>query len=1092
MAIYLNVSNSLKTLFSSLSSNLSAEDAGVFTPVRVVTQTDGINNWIRYKYAEEAGVTANIQFSKTNDIIYKIYRWMHPEAVPALDRASMIWLIYDCLNQQEFFSRFPDKADYVKNDQVKQIALAMQMADLFDQYQVYRHDLISQWNENIDHIHTTKDWQQYLWLALKNKIGDRFLDRPQISSQLINSLKNPENHQLLRERLHKLHFFGIAIITPYYLELFRLLSEITDIYFYLLNPCPEHPWMDTVTEKQIALIRTGRKPTIPEDYLLKGNDLLLHWGRVLKESFYLLVERDDFVNAYTVLDQPAFSEKPKTLLHKIQSDIYHNAAAEARHPVLKSDISDQSLVINGCFTPVREVEVLYNFLIRKLSDEQNKKPTGVKDILVLVSDIDAYAPIIHAVFKHGPLYLPYTIADEAIVSGNTIFSALKEILEINIETFKSEEVLSVLESPFVRSHFGFSDIDKIRDAVREASIFFGTSVLTEDADRYRQSEAWMVSWEYGLKKIIYGLCISGEPEYYDGTDVIHPLDSAEGAEMDQRIRLLHFFNILREQLINRNTDRTLSEWADYLSVLMLQMVIDPEKEDESDYPRYVALIDEWKSLGEENKEKVSFEVFRYAFFHYLEQEKRSKKFAGTGITFCSLVPMRSIPHRIVAMIGMNFNTFPRKEQSLSFNVMTEKGKERIGDRNVRENDKHLFLETILTAEETFYISYIARDQRDGSLRPPSSMVDQLIDYVAKGMNEDADLLRKEWISIHPLHGFSSTYDGKKFISYLNDEIYSSAVPQNEKEPAKVNFTFPEISIQQLSAFMENPPKLYLNKALNIYYHDEEALLAEHELFQLNTLSDWGLKSELLDRCLYGDGFLNEEEEKKYIFWLKQSGRIPLAGVGNITYQTLREELVPLEEFFQEIVGSRKKTPKDISIYFRDSLVKGQITSCFEDRVIYVCNSSSILKYITRAWVQYLLIPASGNIAGFYFIYKQDKLLKVASLEPGQISEAQAKESLSKIIADYKSGHTEWIYFHPEFARDDLKIIQSEYDKFIGWYEETSDDDREYRLKDPYLLKAIENGFLDFRNYTSLQNNILSFMLPLKEYFPSIFNNNKDA
>ena len=1086
MAIYLNVSHSLNLLFSALSDRLSKEDTGVFLPRRVVTQTDGINNWIRYRYAEQAGITANLQFTKTSDIIYQIFRWLKPDAPPALDRSSMVWLVYQCLQEEEFITRFPEKAAYTTKDPVKQIALAMQMADLFDQYQVYRHDLITKWNDAATKKEIINDWQQYLWTVIKNKIGDRFLDRPQISVQLRAALTDPENHTIIRQRMPQLHFFGIAIITPYYLELFRLLSSIIDIHFYLLNPCPDQPWMDSVTEKQIASIRSGKKQTIPDDYLLKGNDLLLHWGKVLKESFYLLVERDEFVNAYNVLEQDIPFSAEANLLQKIKADIYINASQENRLQINQEDIRDRTVLINGCYTPVREVEVLYNFLIQRLGNQSDQHPAGVKDIIVLVSDIDAYAPIIHAVFRNAPVYLPYTIADESIVAGNTIFSALKEILEINIETFKSEEVLSLLESPFVKDHFGFKDIDTIRDAVREAAIYFGTSFVVSDAERYRHSEAWMVGWEYGLKKIIYGLCISGEPEYNDGSDLLYPLDTAEGADMDQRIRLLHFFQVLREQLLARKEERTLSEWADYLSGLMLALVVNPETEDEPDYPRFVSLIEEWKLLGEESREKISFEVFRYAFFNHLEQEKRSKRFAGTGITFCSLVPMRSIPHRIVAMLGMNFNKFPRNEQQLSFNIITEKGKERVGDRNVRENDKHLFLETLLSAEEAFYISYIARDQRDGSVLPPSSLIDQFIDYVARGMNEDADSLRKKWINIHPLHGFSSQYDGVRYISYLNDELFQSRLPDSGDQSKVPVFDFSEINLKQLVSFMGNPPKLFLNKAMNVYYHDEEALLSEHEPFEMDALQEWGLKSELFEKILYGDGFADEETEKKLIQRLKQSGRIPLAGVGKIYYESIREELKPYEMIFNDVVAGRKQTSVEIKLPVDGSVLRGKINNFYENVLVYVCDSSSVSKHLIRAWIPYLGLLASGYKADFSFIYKKDGELFVEQLEAGSISAKEALTVLQKIAADYRYGHSSWFYFHPELARDNMKNIKGDYPEFIAWLEEIIESEYEYRLKDIYLMKAAENGFFAEENYESLRQNIIGFMTPLQTYFPTLF------
>ena len=1086
MAIYLNVSHSLPVLFSAMSDRLSKEETGVFLPRRVVTQTEGINNWIRYKYAEQAGIAANLQFAKTSDIIYTIFRWLKPDAPPALDRSGMVWLVFQCLQEEAFITRFPEKAAYTSNDPVKQIALAMQMADLFDQYQVYRHDLITKWNKAAEKNELINDWQQYLWTAIKNKTSDRFIDRPQVSVQLSAALSDPENHAIIKQRMPQLHFFGIAIITPYYLELFRLLSSIIDIHFYLLNPCPDQPWMDSVTEKQIAFFRSGKKQNIPDDYLLKGNDLLLHWGKVLKESFYLLVEKDDFVNAYHVLEQTLPDSSPKSLLQKIKSDIYINASLESRQEIKEEDLLDRSVLINGCYTPVREVEVLYNFLIQRLGNQQDENPAGVKDILVLVSDIDAYAPIIHAIFKNGPVYLPYTIADESIVSGNTIFSALKEILEINTETFKSEEVLSLLESPYVKAHFGFKDIDAIREAVREAAIYFGSSFVVEDAERYRQSEAWMVGWEYGLKKMIYGLCMSGEPEYNDQVDTLHPLDTAEGAEMDQRIRLLHFFQVLREQLLARSEERTLTQWTDYLSGTMLAMVINPETEDEPDYPRFVSLIEEWKSLAEESEEKISFEVFRYAFFHHLEQEKRSRRFAGTGITFCSLVPMRSIPHRIVAMLGMDFNRFPRKEQQLSFNIITEKGKERVGDRNVRENDKHLFLETLLSAEETFYISYIARDQRDGSVLPPSSLIDQFIDYVARGIGEDADKLRKDWIKIHPLHGFSSQYDGVHYISYLNDAIYSSGLPGTGGQATEPVFDFSEINTRQLASFMENPPKVFLNKALNIYYHDEEALLAEHELFEMNKLQEWSVKSGLFDHLIYGQGIADQEAEKKHLQRLKQSGKIPLAGFGKIYYDIIREEVLTYESVFREMLGDKKQTSVELLLQVDDSVIVGQIKNLYEDRFIYVCDSSSFKKHLIRAWVPYLALVASGYNTTFYFIYKKKNELSVEKLDAGVLAAADALAELQKIIVYYRQGHFGWFYFHPDLAKDNLKYFQSDYNTFINWYEDEVESPYSYSFKDPYLAKAVENGFLDEENFETLRQNMFAFMMPLQTYFPALF------
>jgi exodeoxyribonuclease V gamma subunit len=1085
MLFSLNVSHSLKSLFDTLQVHLQQEQSDPFTAQWLVTQTEGINNWIRYRYAERSGIAANLAFAKTNDLVGRIFHWIVPHEKPLLDRTTVTWTLYQLLEEDDFMIGFPDKAAYGKGQPVKQMAFAMQMADLFDQYQVYRHTHIGEWNKYIDRQEEVKDWQQYLWVRLKQKTRDRFIDRFELAEKLKLALLVPEHQDLIRQRIPQLHFFGMAIITPYYLDLFKTLSSFLPIHFYLLNPCPEHPWMDTQTEKQIAKMRIKGKQVIPEEYVLKGNDLLIHWGRILKESFYLLVQDELAVNAYTVVDTLPPCSTNASLLQKIQYDIYMNAAEEERLPLLKEDLSDGSVVINGCYTPVREVEVLYNFLLQQFANSKSGR-MGARDVLVLVSDIDAYAPIIHAIFRHGPKELPYTIADESIVSGNTIFSALKEILSLSIYSLKSEEVLSLLESPFIRRKFGFIDATSVRQAVREASIFFGTTSVKPDSNLYQQSEVWMLSWEYGLKKMIYGLCMSGSTEYFDGTDWLYPLDTAEGAAMEERLRLLHFYQVLRKWLNDRREDRTLTEWATYLLELMHEMIVEPGEEEDQEYAYFIRLIEEWKTQDTEEQEKISYDVFRYAFFHRLDQEKRQKIFAGAGITFCSLVPMRSVPHKVVAMLGINFDSFPRKDQTLSFNMMHGEENKQIGDRDIRENDHHLFLETLLSAEQTLYISYIARSQKDGSLLPASSIVDHLIDYVARGVNVDSDSLRKEWITVHPLHHFSYQYDGIHKISYLHDQQFVSAVSLEEKIPEENTFDFTQIPLANLASFMENPPKWYLNKALGIYYNDEEALIPEHELFTVDTLKGWAIKHALYKEMLYGETLPDEDQFKQLLKRLKQSGMIPLANVGKEVFLEYQEMVSPYVEAFRSFTNGNLPDKIEIHLPIGSSTLVGQIDMIFGENLIYFTDSSSIFKNLIRAWVYYLAALQKKSTLSFCFICKLNKQMQLLQLPAGTITDTEAKQILTNMMEHYRLGHFEWFRFFPELGRNGLKAVSGDYVSFVAWYNKIIDNKKEFRLKDQYLLKAAENGFYDASHYEELKNNVQMYMQPLANYFPSLF------
>src|SRR5690606_1374019 len=116
------------------------------------------------------------------------------------------------------------------------------------------------------------------------------------------------------------------------------------------------------------------------------------------------------------------------------------------------------------------------------------------------------------------------------------------------------------------------------------------------------------------------------------------------------------------------------------------------------------------------------------------QQSSSSVFISNGITFCSLIPMRSIPFKIIGLLGMNHDNFPRKENRLSFNLITEK--HQLGDRNIKDNDKHLFLETILSAKEYLFISYIGKSVANNTTLPASILVEELIDYIQSGVVEE--------------------------------------------------------------------------------------------------------------------------------------------------------------------------------------------------------------------------------------------------------------------------------------------------------------------------------------------------------------------
>ncbi|MDE4963606.1 exodeoxyribonuclease V subunit gamma, partial [Francisella tularensis] len=77
------------------------------------------------------------------------------------------------------------------------------------------------------------------------------------------------------------------------------------------------------------------------------------------------------------------------------------------------------------------------------------------------------------------------------------------------------------------------------------------------------------------------------------------------------------------------------------------------------------------------------------------------------VTFCSMTPIRSVQFRVIAMIGLNNGKFPHQESAISFDLIARIGRKK-GDRTKRDDDRYFFLESILSARDNLYISYICR------------------------------------------------------------------------------------------------------------------------------------------------------------------------------------------------------------------------------------------------------------------------------------------------------------------------------------------------------------------------------------------------
>lgn len=1063
MALYLKVSNSLEVLSMGLAQELKASHSRVFEQHLIVTQTEGMNNWLKLQLAEYLGIAANCRFLKPNDLIHQIYFLMDGHYTEMLSGRNLTWLLYKLLGEDAFRETYPAVATYYHNTEpdsdLKRMALAERTADLFDQYQIYRPEMIREWNEQAEDPLAKMDWQQYLWGKAKKVSGNTLPDKTIVGQHILDMLKNPDQQALLADRMNTVHLFGLSIITAYHVQILHELSSFIDVYFHIINPSPELYWFDDKSEKQQARWRLKGRPLLESD--VAGNPLLMGWGRVVQDTFGLFFQYDAFINAYD--SEGIVMPEPDTLLNKIQHDIFNNAN-EHRNRIYPEDIEDGSITINNCYTVAREVEVLYNYLVHLV--DRKKETLSPRDIVVMVRDIDAYAPYIKAIFNNAPYKFRYTIADESYADSDNLFNALHAILRLNEENFKAEEVLQLLDSSYIRKRFGINNVPLVRSVVDQANIRFGIHGAKED-------ETFLVSWKYGIRRIMFGICMSGGEEYGKGDDSFFPLDILEGGDSLEVIRFCHFAEVLITAVEERKRERSISGWVEYIESLLHNMVYEPDEEVDEDYNTLMQQLADYNLLNDYMSDTVTFDVFSHSFLQTLTGTTRTGLFVNGGITFCSLIPMRSIPFRVVAMLGLDYDKFPRREQPIGFNLM-EKNKQR-GDRNVKDNDKHLFLETVLSARQYLYISYVGQSAKDNSRMPPSALVDELLDYIESGTDEP-DKVREKLVTRQPLQGFSRKYltGDERLYSYLNTTVPERPVTRAGKvmEPLVLE----EVDLDELVRFFKNPFKAYYNKVLGIYYNDEQVLLNETEIFQLDSLQKWNLKNELLQ--------MDATAIANMKIRLVKTGRLPLKNMAYVALQQIESEVQPVRDKYRTCINGAEEASVQVNLDIEGTLLKGTIHNVFNGKLVQVSWSKREDKYLIEAYIRYLAGRAAGVLTGMCFISGASKQ---EAFEAMPLAQEEALKRLTALMEIFREGFERITPFYPDFDIKPADVAALDFGKFVKKVDKALDKGDDSTV-DPYIFREYENGFFsDEATLDTYKTICTHVLLPLAEMIPGYYN-----
>ncbi|WP_339649679.1 exodeoxyribonuclease V subunit gamma [Halopseudomonas pelagia] len=904
----------------------------------VLVQSNGIAQWLKLALAADpqaegggCGIAAALDVQLPARFLWQTYRSvLGREAVPEqspLDKQPLTWrlmrLLPGLLDQPAFapLQRFlADDADCRKRYQ-----LAERLADLFDQYQVYRADWLNDWAEGRDRIRLAREgyrdlgaeecWQPALWRAVIDDVGNARLSdsragiHPRFVDQVLAASSPPAGLP------RRVIVFGISSLPAQTLEALAAIGRFSQVLLCVLNPCQYH-WGDIVADQDLLrhqYRRQQRRPNSPvqlDDSTLHqhAHPLLAAWGKQGRDYINLLDSHDEragYEARFAAINggRVDLFEQPgaETLLQQLQQDVLElSPLAETRErwPAVDSE-KDRSIQFHLAHSPQREVEILHDQLLDAFDRDAQLRP---RDIIVMVPDVNTYAPHVQAVFgQYGaddPRHIPYTLADQGQRGQEPLLIALEHLLRLPDSRLPVSEVLDLLDVPALRSRFGLgeADLPTLRRWIEGAGIRWGL-------DQQRRSQLGMPegleanTWRFGLRRMLLGYAV-GQGEAWSDIEPYDEIGGLDAALLGPLSALLDALD-RHEQALARPAAP--SVWGERLRALLEDFFDAGSERDQYLLAQLQESLEQWLALCDAVglQEALPLNVTAEAWLQGIGQDPLSQRFLAGAVNVCTLMPMRAIPFKHICLLGMNDGDYPRAQQPLDFDLM---GRDyRPGDRSRREDDRYLLLEAMLSARQGLYISWVGRSIRDNGERPPSVLIGQLRDHLAAGWQpaQEADLLAG-LTTVHPLQPFSLAYfTGQRgLFSYAREwlplhgqvrlEAGNQALPAAVLEAA--------IELPALQRFLRNPVGHFYSQRLKVWLDEREVVTEDDEHFSLDGLQRYQLSQTLLDslKDAQPESDLMALLEQGAVR-LQQRGQLPLAGFAGLTSEQL---LAPLADQLQ--------------------------------------------------------------------------------------------------------------------------------------------------------------------------------------------------
>jgi exodeoxyribonuclease V gamma subunit len=987
--IFLYTSNRLEELLEALATHLGQHPLPPLESETIVVPGQGLARWLQLRLAESHGIAAGLEMPFPGAFLQQLLqRASRASAASAAEpdlfgKDVLTWRLWRLLGDPTLQNDLGPAASYCGDDPDgrKRSQLCERLAACFDDYQLYRDDLLRRaaGGDDLAELAPHGPWQARLWRALLRDAG--FVDttttatgrrgkkRVEATPFLFPELaetpaaattptKNPA-HRLEQLRVlledpkraaellpKRLWVFGATTLPPAFLELLQRIARHVQVALFV--PQPTHLYFGDVRKRGESpgdhplLARLGTEAREFADQLQDLEE------RIAPLPFHHLELR--------TLARRDVSAPRTTLLSCVQQDLAElidRGAPTQPAPRYELEAGDDSLRVHDCHSPQRELEVVRDQILAAFEADAALQP---HDVLVLVPDIDTYAPYARAVFGPVADYLPFHIADRSPASELPLCASLLAILQLAQDRLQVYDVLHLLEDPSIQRRFGLfaGDLPVLRNRCDQAGIRWGL----DGAMRERQFKVPAFeenAWLPGLDRLLLGAATGPVQDLCCG---ILPVGDTTDSRDELLARFVHFATTLFAQLQTLQRPQPMTVWADLIDELLAVLFLPASAEDEAAVQHVQKATAGLRTLvcHAKLREPIAPIVVQDWLRNALQQAAGARGFLAGAVTVAALLPMRTVPVKHLFVCGLDDQSFPRRDHPAPFDLLAQQ--RRPGDRSSRLDDRQLFLDAVLAARQRLHLTFVGHSQKDDSECAPSLVLDELLDLVDRSCEAPAGYKTpRDFVRIrHPLQPWSQQYRSGKDARLFTYSLHAAHEPGRAEAveepwsrtatPAPEHLRTHDLPIERLREFWWHPCRFYLQNCLGVRVRIEDDDDTESEPFAVEPLDRWRLQDHAVRRALRGD-----PPPEDALALARATGLLPIGGHGAAAFVDVFDEA---QRFLEQVRQHGKLSRRSLRFQHGAYELHGEIEGVGKEALVFARIAKLKNKDRLRSWLYHVI------------------------------------------------------------------------------------------------------------------------------------------